>query len=88
MLDVLENAGLLKNVCKGQVNGETKELHLNFTTDEKTKVKITGILGRKGLLDKTYYQNLHVLTSIKSCNNWLLNYFPRRKFFIDYFKSN
>src|SRR3989344_3628936 len=26
----------------------------------KTNVKITGILGRKGLLDKTYYQNLHL----------------------------
>ena len=58
MLDVLENARLLTNVCKGQVNPETKELHLNFTTDPKTGTKITGILGRKGLLDKTYYQNL------------------------------
>ena len=29
-----------------------------FNTDEKTNVKLTGILGRKGLLDKTYYQNL------------------------------
>ncbi len=59
MLDVLENARLLNNVCKGQVNPETKELHLNFTIDQKTGAKITGILGRKGLLDKTYYQNLH-----------------------------
>ena len=59
MLDVLENAGLLKNVCKGSVDPETKELHLNFTIDQKTGAKITGILGRKGLLDKTYYQNLH-----------------------------
>lgn len=58
MLDVLENAGLLKNVCKGQVNAETKELQLRFTTDKKTGAKITGILGRKGLLDKTYYENL------------------------------
>ena len=59
MLDVLENAKLLKNVCKGSVNPETKELHLNFTIDKKTGAKITGILGRKGLLDKTYYQNLY-----------------------------
>ena len=60
MIDVLENAGLLKNVCKGHIDQETKELHLKFTTDEKTNVKITGILGKRGLLDKTYYENLHL----------------------------
>src|SRR3990167_4960596 len=49
MIDVLENAGILKNVCKGTVNPETKQLQLSFTTDEKTNVKLTGILGRKGL---------------------------------------
>lgn len=58
MLDVLENAGLLTNVCKGSVNPETKELHLRFTTDPKTGVKMTGIIGRKGMLDRTYYENL------------------------------
>ncbi|PIZ51914.1 hypothetical protein COY27_01965 [Candidatus Woesearchaeota archaeon CG_4_10_14_0_2_um_filter_33_13] len=58
MLDVLENAGLLKNVCKGYVNQDDKMLHLNFTTDQKTGAKITGMLGKKGLLDKVYYQNL------------------------------
>jgi len=58
MLDVLENAGLLINVCKGKVNPETKELQLNFTMDPKTSAKITGILGRRGLLDKTYYESL------------------------------
>lgn len=58
MIDVLENAGLLKNVCKGQVNQETNQLHLKFTLDPKTGAKITGIIGKKGLLDKIYYQNL------------------------------
>lgn len=58
MLDVLENAGLLKNVCKGTINQETKELELKWTIDPKTEVKITGILGRRGLLDKSYYENL------------------------------
>ncbi len=58
MLDVLENAGLLKNVCKGRIDPETKELLLNFAVDHKTGAKITGMLGRKGLLDKKYYQNL------------------------------
>jgi len=58
MIDVLENAGLCKNVCKGNINEETKQLHLTFTTDPKTQAKITGIIGRKGQLDRTYYQNL------------------------------
>ena len=59
MIDVLENAGLLINVCKGSINEESRELHLNFTIDPKTQTKITGILGRKGQLDKGYYQSLH-----------------------------
>ena len=60
MIDVLENAGLLKNVCRGKIHPETKELHLQFFTDPQTGTKLTGILGRKGQLDKTYYQNLHL----------------------------
>ncbi|MBI4983736.1 exonuclease SbcCD subunit D [Candidatus Woesearchaeota archaeon] len=60
MIDVLENAGLLINVCKGLVNPETQRLHLKFTVDKKTGTKITGMLGKKGLLDKIYYQNLHL----------------------------
>lgn len=58
MIDVLENAGLLRNVCKGEVDPETRQLHLTFTLDQKTGAKITGMLGRKGLLDRVYYQNL------------------------------
>ena len=58
MIEVLEKAGLVINVCKGQINPETKELELQFTVDPKTGTKITGILGRRGLLDKTYYENL------------------------------
>lgn len=58
MIDVLENGGLLVNVCKGKVNPETKELELKFTIDRKTGAKITGVLGRRGLLDKTYYESL------------------------------
>ncbi len=60
MIDVLENAGLLKNVCRGKIHPETRELHLQFYIDPKTEAKLTGILGRKGQLDKTYYQNLHL----------------------------
>ena len=58
MIDVLENAGLLQNVCRGTIQPETGELQLNFTTDAKTGAKITGVLGRKGQLDRTYYENL------------------------------
>lgn len=56
MIDVLENAGLLTNVCKGKVvNGL---LQLKLTLDQKTGTGITGILGKKGMLDRTYYENL------------------------------
>lgn len=58
MIDVLENAGLLQNVCKGRVDQQTGELLLDFTLDQKTGAKITGVLGRKGQLDRTYYENL------------------------------
>jgi hypothetical protein len=56
MLDVLENAGLFINVVKGSVEGD--KLRLNFTTDEKTGAKITGMLGKKGMLEKTYFESL------------------------------
>lgn len=58
MLDILEQAGLLKNVCTGTVDPETRQLHLSFTVDPKTGAKMTGILGRKGQLDRAYYENL------------------------------
>src|SRR3989344_2612889 len=57
MLDVLEEAGLITNVCKGKViDGQ---LHLTFTTDQKTGIKLTGMLGRKGQLEHAYYESLH-----------------------------
>ncbi|MEK6886247.1 MAG: DNA repair exonuclease [Nanoarchaeota archaeon] len=56
MLDVLEHVELLVNVFKGDViDGKLK---LKFTTDKKTGAKITGILGKKGMLDKKYYEDL------------------------------
>jgi len=55
IIDVLEEAGLLINVVKGEdIEGRLK---LKFTID-KTGAKITGMLGRKGALEKTYYENL------------------------------
>lgn len=56
MLDVLENAGLLINVVRGEV--KDNKLRLKFTVDKKTGVKITGMLGRRGMLEKSYYESL------------------------------
>ncbi len=56
MLDVLENAGLLKNVMKGSV--VDNKLQLRFTVDEKTGAKITGVIGKKGMLERKYFENL------------------------------
>ncbi len=56
MLDVLEEAGLLINVFKGRV--QEKRLVLDFTVDKKTGAKITGILGRRGMLDRKFYEHL------------------------------
>lgn len=56
MLDVLEEAGLIINVCKGEeILGK---LRLRFTVDKKTGAKITGMLGKKGSLEKSYYESL------------------------------
>ena len=56
ILDVLEEAGLFINVFKGAV--EDGKLKLNFTVDRKTGAKITGILGKRGALEKSYYEKL------------------------------
>ncbi len=56
IMDVLENAGLITNVMKGKQIDE--KLNLEFTVDEKTNAKITGIYGRKGMLDKSQYGSL------------------------------
>ena len=56
IIDVLEKAGLLINVMKGKIIDE--KLNLEFTIDKKTGAKITGIYGRKGMLDKRQYGSL------------------------------
>jgi len=56
MLDVLEHAGLCINVAKGKVSNN--KLILNFTIDKKTGAKITGLLGKRGGLEKEYYEDL------------------------------
>ena len=56
ILDVLEEAGLFVNVFKGSV--ENGKLKLNFTIDRKTGAKITGMLGKRGALERLYYEKL------------------------------
>ncbi|MBI2564513.1 DNA repair exonuclease [Candidatus Woesearchaeota archaeon] len=56
MLDIIDRAGLGINVAKGSVVDGKLKLH--FTVDSKTGVKITGIIGKKGGLDKYYYEDL------------------------------
>lgn len=57
MLRVLEKTGLFIRVSKGKVTEEGK-LRLSFVTDEKTGAKITGLIGRMGILEREIYQNL------------------------------
>ncbi|MFH1771000.1 MAG: metallophosphoesterase [archaeon] len=56
MLDVLEEAGLVINVFKGHV--DDGKLNLEFTRDKKTGTLITGILGKRGMLERKYYEDL------------------------------
>ena len=56
MLDIIEEAGLAKDVMRGSIN--EGKLKLNFTIDKKTGTKITGIIGKRGMLDKKYYEIL------------------------------
>ncbi len=56
IIDVLENAGLLINVMKGKIIDE--KLNLKFIVDKKTGAKITGIFGKKGMLEKSHYKSL------------------------------
>ena len=56
ILDVLEEAGLFINVFKG--HAENGKLKLKFTVDKKTGAKITGMLGKRGTLERIYYEKL------------------------------
>ncbi len=56
MLSVLEGAGLIVDVFKyEEVDGKVR---LIFTEDKKTGTKITGIMGRKGSLEISFYKRL------------------------------
>lgn len=56
MLDILEEAGLVKNVATGEET-EQNQLRLKFAED-KSGAKITGLIGKRGALETAYYENL------------------------------
>lgn len=56
IIDVLESAGIVTNVTRGTL--DTGKLKLQFTIDKKTGTKITGMLGKRGGLEKDYYHQL------------------------------
>jgi DNA repair exonuclease SbcCD nuclease subunit len=53
MLDIIEQVGLGTNVLKAEL--EENKLTLLYTVDQKTHVKVSGILGRANALEKTYF---------------------------------
>ncbi|MBW2970303.1 exonuclease SbcCD subunit D [Candidatus Woesearchaeota archaeon] len=57
MLDVLEHAGFCVNVARGEELSDGR-VKLNFTVD-KSGAKIVGMIGKKGGLEKSYYQLLY-----------------------------
>jgi len=56
IIDILHSAGLITKVV--QANIENEELKLQFITDPKTDVKITGLSGRRLGLEKDYFEIL------------------------------
>lgn len=57
VLEVIFNAGLAVNAASGKED-EKGRLFLNFTADRKTGAKIAGMIGKKGGLEKSYYESL------------------------------
>jgi exonuclease SbcD len=56
VVDIIESAGLLRRIVSGEI--EREKLRLSFFVDPKTGAKIAGISGRKGALDREYYEML------------------------------
>ncbi len=58
MLSVFESAGLVIDVAKYRDDGN--KMHLDFTVDKKTGVKITGVFGKKGSLEVGMFERLEI----------------------------
>jgi DNA repair exonuclease SbcCD nuclease subunit len=56
IIDILNSAGLIKKIVKGEVVGD--KLQLAFFKDSKTGAKLVGISGRKLGLEKNYFEIL------------------------------
>ena len=56
IVDVLDSAGLFIKLVKAKV--EDEKLKLDFTIDEKTGAKLTGLSARTGGLEERYYKML------------------------------
>ncbi|MBI2579017.1 MAG: DNA repair exonuclease [Candidatus Aenigmarchaeota archaeon] len=56
MLNVLEDAGLLANV--GKIREAGGKIFLEFTEDRKTGARLCGVVGRRGALERSYFENL------------------------------
>ncbi len=54
MIDVLNSAGLFRKVVDFELADD--RIRLNFFQDPQTGAKITGLSGRKGALEKSYYE--------------------------------
>lgn len=59
MLDILELTGLLVNVMKGDIDDKGC-LTLTPIIDPKTNVAITGVIGKRGMLDAQLYSDIRV----------------------------
>jgi DNA repair protein SbcD/Mre11 len=58
MLDLIELSGLGKNIMDADVEDDGS-INLRFTVDPKTKVKITGLYGKKGGLEKELLKRIN-----------------------------
>lgn len=56
IIDVLEGAGLFFNVARARQEGD--RLVLQYTRDEKTGALLAGLPGRRGTLERSYFQSL------------------------------
>lgn len=56
IIDALERAGLVINLVKGDII--ENKLKLKFTNDIRTGAKLAGMIGKKGMLEKRFYDAL------------------------------
>ncbi|MBW3011668.1 hypothetical protein KY311_00640, partial [Candidatus Woesearchaeota archaeon] len=57
MIDVLEQAGLVVNVARAD-DSDSDKLKLKFIVDKKTGAKLCGMIGKKGGLEKSFFEDL------------------------------